>query len=119
MAVTLDWYPTSRTAQLVMAKNWVVILTAKGMEWKVPPEEAQALGAAVTEADSALAAAESDVTRTPVVTARCREVFDRMKAIPPNGERISWSLSTGTAGRRCILRYRWKTAARKVPLGPW
>jgi hypothetical protein len=39
MAVTIDWYPTSRTAQLVMGKNWVVILTAKGEEWKIPPAE--------------------------------------------------------------------------------
>jgi hypothetical protein len=80
MAVKINWYPTSRTAQLVMGKNWGGILTTKGKDWNVPDAETQALGVVVGEADSVLAAAESDVTRTPVVTARCREVFDRMKA---------------------------------------
>jgi hypothetical protein len=67
-----------------MGKNWVVILNTKGTDWKVPPTETQALGAAVGEADSVLAAVESDVTRTPVVTAHCREVFEHMKAVMRN-----------------------------------
>jgi hypothetical protein len=33
----------------------------------------------VGEADSVLAAAKNEVTRTPVVTAHCREVFGRME----------------------------------------
>jgi hypothetical protein len=63
-----------------MAKNWVVILTAKGVEWRIPSADIQDLGTQTGEADSVLAAAQSDVTRTPVVNAHCREVFGRMEA---------------------------------------
>jgi hypothetical protein len=31
MAVNDDWYPGSRDDQLTMGKNWVVVLTAKGL----------------------------------------------------------------------------------------
>jgi hypothetical protein len=79
MAGNDDWYSGSRDGQLAMGKNWVVVLNVKGTGWKIPPEDTQALGAVVGEADAVLTTAKNETTRTPVVTAQCREVFGRME----------------------------------------
>jgi hypothetical protein len=79
MTASKDWFPGTRDDQLAMAKNWVLILNAKAGAWNVPAQEVQALDGLVTEADTALATAKNETTRTPVATARCREVFRRME----------------------------------------
>ena len=74
-----DWYPGTREEQLTMAKNWAAILAVKGADWGVPAATVTAFSALVTEADGVLAAAKNDAVRTPVVTAHCREVFERLE----------------------------------------
>jgi hypothetical protein len=60
MVVSKDWIPASRDEQLVMAKNWEPILSAKETEWNLP-------GAVITEL-VVLATAKHEATRTPVAT---------------------------------------------------
>jgi hypothetical protein len=79
MAAHYNWFPTSRDDQLTMARNWLAILNVKGGEWQVPAAETQALGAVTAEAESILALAKGETTRTPAVTAQCRDVFKRLK----------------------------------------
>ncbi|MDR0629075.1 MAG: hypothetical protein LBG24_05470 [Treponema sp.] len=79
MAVTSDWFPASRDEQLAMAKNWGNILAARGTEWKVPDADVQELAALTAIADTALAAAKNEAARTPVVSAQCREAFQKLK----------------------------------------
>jgi hypothetical protein len=62
-----------------MAKNWCGILTVQGTAWGVPEAVVTGLGMAATEADGIPAAAMNETTRTPVVTARCREVFGKLE----------------------------------------
>ena len=73
--MSTDWFPGSRDGQLTMAKNWGVITTAQAVPWGIPEAVITALGALTTQADGVLAAAKNDTTRTPVVTAKCREIF--------------------------------------------
>ncbi|MDR2445817.1 MAG: hypothetical protein LBD58_00785 [Treponema sp.] len=79
MAITSDWFPASRDEQLAMAKNWAAALAVHGMAWNVPEAETQELAAKTAAADAALAAAKSEATRTPVVSAKCREAFQTLK----------------------------------------
>jgi hypothetical protein len=59
-----------------MVKAWLVIILANLQKWRIPESVLQALGELATSAESALAAAKNETTRTPVATARCRETFD-------------------------------------------
>jgi hypothetical protein len=61
-----------------MAKDWGKSLGVKGTEWNVPVAETQELVALTGEAESALNAAKSEASRTPVATARCREAFNNL-----------------------------------------
>jgi hypothetical protein len=56
-----------------MAKNWVVILTAQGTAWGIPEAVVTGLSGVTTAADGVLTAAMNETTRTPVVTAHCKE----------------------------------------------
>jgi hypothetical protein len=62
-----------------MGKNWAVILSAQGKAWNIPAAVVQELTALIGTADNVLAAAKNESTRTPVVTAHCREVFGRLE----------------------------------------
>jgi hypothetical protein len=62
-----------------MAKKWYGILTSRGTVWGIPEEVATGLGTAAAEADGVLAAVMNETTRTPVVTAHCRDVFGRLE----------------------------------------
>jgi hypothetical protein len=68
-----------------MGKNWAAILSVKGDDWNIPAAEVQVLSALVGAADSILAVAENESTRTKVVTAQCRAAFkaleDKMRDI--------------------------------------
>jgi hypothetical protein len=79
MAESKDWYPGTRAAQLAMAKKWVVVLDAQGVDWGVPAAVMTEFSALTSAADGVLTAAMSETTRTPVVTAHCREVFGHLE----------------------------------------
>ena len=75
MSTSRDWFPTVRTGQLTMAKNWGQIMGSSAALWNIPPATVQQLTALTGEAESALAEAQNETTRTPVATARCKEAF--------------------------------------------
>jgi hypothetical protein len=74
-----DWFPGSRDDQLTMARNWIAIMTAKASDWGLPPGLAADLTTLADTAETALSRAKNEATRTPVVTARCREAFGRLE----------------------------------------
>jgi hypothetical protein len=80
MSTTGDWLPGTREGILAMAKTWLIVIVANLQKRGIPESVLQALPAPVTAADSALAAAQNESTRTPVATARCKEVFDALSA---------------------------------------
>jgi hypothetical protein len=61
-----------------MAKEWVTVMTAHAQEWGIPSAVIAELDGLAQEADSALATAKNETTRTPVATARCRTVFEAL-----------------------------------------
>jgi hypothetical protein len=61
-----------------MAKDWLPVMTANAEAWSIPPAVITDFTALTGAADTALAAAKNETTRTPVVTARCREAFEAM-----------------------------------------
>jgi hypothetical protein len=61
-----------------MARDWNEALGVKGAAWNVPAAETQELLTLTTTAASALDAAKSETTRTPVATARCGAAFDKL-----------------------------------------
>jgi hypothetical protein len=63
-----------------MAKKWVIVLGSQGTAWGVPEAVNTELTGLAGTADSILVAAMNETTRTPVVTAHCREVFGQLKA---------------------------------------
>jgi hypothetical protein len=81
MAKETDRFPNSRDKQLAMAKIRVVILTAQGAAWGIPELVTAGPAALTGEAGSVPAATMNKSTRTPVVTARCREVFGKLEAM--------------------------------------
>jgi hypothetical protein len=62
-----------------MAKNWVLILTDQGAAWGIPEAVIMGLSGVTAAADGVLAAAMNESTRTPVVTAHCREIFGHLE----------------------------------------
>jgi hypothetical protein len=62
-----------------MAKNRVGITGVQGTAWGIPEAVGTELGVLAGAADSVLAAAKNESTRTPVVTAHCREAFKRLE----------------------------------------
>jgi hypothetical protein len=79
MAESKDWFPGSRDEQLAMAKKWVAVMTDQGTAWGIPQEVTTELSGVTGAADSVLTAAKSEATRTPVVTAHCREIFGHLE----------------------------------------
>ncbi|MDR2053441.1 MAG: hypothetical protein LBP80_08510 [Treponema sp.] len=75
MSKTTDWLPGTREGQLSMAKDWTAVATPKAAAWGIPPAVLQELDSLIQAADTALAAAKNETTRTPVATAQCREAF--------------------------------------------
>jgi hypothetical protein len=62
-----------------MGKNWVALLSVKGPSWNIPGQDTQDLTTLVAAADAALTTAKNEATRTPVVTAQCKEAFQKME----------------------------------------
>jgi hypothetical protein len=63
-----------------MAKDWETVMTANAAPWSIPPAVITELDALVQTADTALATAKNETTRTPVATAQCREAFEALTA---------------------------------------
>jgi hypothetical protein len=78
MAGNKDWLPKTREKQLEMTRDWQSVLAVKGDAWGVPQSVSTEFGTLVASADSALAAAVNETTRTPVATAQCREAFNAL-----------------------------------------
>jgi hypothetical protein len=63
-----------------MAVNWGTILPAKETAWNMPVAEVTELADLCAAAESALAVAKNETTRTPVATAQCRTNFEALTA---------------------------------------
>jgi hypothetical protein len=80
MPKSTDWFPTSRTAQLNMAKEWIAVLHARGVSWNIDSARISELEDLAEDAETTLAAAQNEATRTPVATAKCKTAFDALAA---------------------------------------
>jgi hypothetical protein len=80
MAHYTDWFPTTRDGQLAMAKDWVTVTGTNAHLWGIPLTAVQELGGLTDTADTALATAKNETTRTPVATAQCRTAFEALTA---------------------------------------
>ena len=80
MAQKTDWLPSDRTGQLARCRDWLSVLTTggKAAAWGLPQSRVTELTAAATTAETALATALTETTRTPVATADCRAAFHAM-----------------------------------------
>jgi hypothetical protein len=72
MAANRDWFPKSRTGQLVMARDWQSVAGTKTAAWSIPAAVLTELGALITATNTALTTARNETTRTPVATAQCK-----------------------------------------------
>jgi hypothetical protein len=80
MSKTTDWLPANREGQLSMAKDWKTVVTANAGAWGVPAAVITELGALTQTADTTLATAKNETTRTPVATAQCKAAFEKLAA---------------------------------------
>ena len=80
MSQRSDWLPAARDAMLAMVKAWIITITAYLLKWGIPESVMQNLSSLAVAAESALETAKNESTRTPVVTARCKEAFDTLSA---------------------------------------
>ena len=82
MAHSEDWYPTTRTGQLAMVKQWIQVMSPADVRtaWGIPTAAYTELGSRFGAAQAALQKAEDDTQRTPVVNAQCKTAFDAMEA---------------------------------------
>ena len=77
MSQKTEWMPGTRAGQLTLCRDWLSVLTAggKAAAWSVPQTRITELGSSAGEADTALATAQTETSRTPVATAACRTAF--------------------------------------------
>ena len=73
-----DWLPGTREGQLAMARDWKAVMTTSAAAWNVPAAVLTELDALFQAAESALATAQNETTRTPVATAQCRAAFEAL-----------------------------------------
>ena len=79
MAHNTDWLPGRRADQIAMAKKWYTVLNRAGTAWGVPPNVKSDLAGFYQDAEDMLNEALSSA-RTAVITARCKEYFDKLIA---------------------------------------
>jgi hypothetical protein len=63
-----------------MAKDWVSVTGTNAHLWGIPLTAVQELAGLTEAADTALAAAKNETTRTPVATAQCKAAFEALTA---------------------------------------
>jgi hypothetical protein len=78
MSQRTDWLPAGREAQLSMARDWLSVAGTNASAWGIPPNVLQELDTLLQEADTALATAKNETTRTPVATAQCKAAFETL-----------------------------------------
>ncbi|MDR2481185.1 MAG: hypothetical protein LBD07_02700 [Spirochaetaceae bacterium] len=78
MSKITDWLPHSRAGHLVMAKEWMAVLGGKISTWNIPSDVISDINALTQAAESAMGTAQTESTRTPVTTARCRAAFEAL-----------------------------------------
>jgi hypothetical protein len=78
MSTNKDWLPHNRAGQLMMAKDWTSVLGGKFATWNVPADVNSELNILMQAANSALETAQTELTRTPVTTARCKAAFEAL-----------------------------------------
>jgi hypothetical protein len=78
MSKTTDWLPGTREGQLAMARDWQSAAASQKAAWGVPDVILANLHVFANDAETALAVAQNEATRTPVATARCKEAFDAL-----------------------------------------
>jgi hypothetical protein len=61
-----------------MARDWNSVMTAQAAAWSIPADALTGLDALYQAADSALATAQNETTRTTVANAQCRAAFEAM-----------------------------------------
>jgi hypothetical protein len=80
MAKTTDWMPGKRANQLVMARNWIGIMTPETRTaWGIPEARFTELENIYDSAEELLQKAMSG-ERTAVITEQCKEAFDALTA---------------------------------------
>jgi hypothetical protein len=75
MATNKDWLPKARTEQISMARAWKTAIISNGSAWNIPSSVPSELSPLLTAAETALATAQDESTRTPVTTEQCKEAF--------------------------------------------
>ncbi|MHC6203760.1 hypothetical protein ACYULU_11265 [Breznakiellaceae bacterium SP9] len=78
--MSTSWLPGSRVGQLAMAKQWMIVLTAKAVDWNVPVADVTVLGALTTAAEAALEKMQDKTLRTRVDSVVCAEAFKALVA---------------------------------------
>ena len=78
MSVTRDWLPHTREGQLAMARDWKSVMTTQAAAWNIPAAVLTDLDTLFQAAESALAVAQNETTRTPVSTAQCKAAFEAL-----------------------------------------
>jgi hypothetical protein len=63
-----------------MAKDWVSVTGTNAHLWGIPLTAVQELSGLTDAAETALATAKNETTRTPVATAQCKAAFDTLIA---------------------------------------
>jgi hypothetical protein len=63
-----------------MAKDWQSVAGVNAPAWGIPAAALQELDALILAADTTLAAAKNETTRTPVATAQCKTAFEALTA---------------------------------------
>jgi len=73
-----DWLPSKKDEQLAMAKNWVNTLSAKHLEWSIPPSRSVTLNeaTAAAEVENSIPAGE----RNKITSARLKAAFNTLTA---------------------------------------
>ena len=78
MSTTKDWLPAGRDGQLSMADDWQSVAATNAQAWGIPAAVLTELDGLIQAADTALATAQNETTRTPVATAQCRAAFEAL-----------------------------------------
>jgi hypothetical protein len=78
-----EWFPSSRAEQLAMAIAWTHLFgSSSPLPFGIPLAEVQEFTNLTTTAETTLELAKSG-ERTPVITAQCREDFERRELMRP------------------------------------
>ncbi|MCL2233824.1 MAG: hypothetical protein FWB99_12205 [Treponema sp.] len=80
MTKNTDWWPSTRTGQLEMAKKWVEVLAEHGNSWNILKDIMRNFEDLVQAAENALHDVQNENANTTVAKTKCGEVFDQMTA---------------------------------------